>query len=47
MNSGKAIRLKRLFDMESKRTLIVPMDHGVTDGNIPGLILGILSLKIQ
>lgn len=37
MNSGKAIRLKRLFDMESKRTLIVPMDHGVTDGNIPGL----------
>lgn len=37
MNSGKAIRLKRLFDMESKRTLIVPMDHGITDGNIPGL----------
>ena len=34
---GKAIRLERIIDRKSKRTVIVPMDHGVTVGPIPGL----------
>jgi predicted phospho-2-dehydro-3-deoxyheptonate aldolase len=35
---GKKIRLERIMDRESGRTVIVPMDHGVTVGPIPGLI---------
>ncbi|MBS7615408.1 2-amino-3,7-dideoxy-D-threo-hept-6-ulosonate synthase [Candidatus Bathyarchaeota archaeon] len=35
---GKAIRLERIMNRETKRTIIVPMDHGVTLGPIPGLI---------
>jgi len=34
---GKAIRLERIIDRNSKRTVIVPMDHGVTLGPIQGL----------
>ena len=34
---GKAIRLERIIDRNSKRTVIVPMDHGVTAGPIRGL----------
>ena len=34
---GKAIRLERIIDRNSRRTVIVPMDHGVTLGPIPGL----------
>ena len=34
---GKNIRIERLFDRKSKRTVIVPMDHGVTLGPIAGL----------
>ena len=34
---GKAIRLERIIDRNSGRTVIVPMDHGVTMGPIPGL----------
>lgn len=34
---GKAIRLERIIDRNSRRTVIVPMDHGVTMGPIPGL----------
>lgn len=37
MYPGKAIRLNRLFDKKTHRTLIIPMDHGVTGGNITGL----------
>ncbi len=33
---GKAKRLRRIF-REDGRTLIVPMDHGVTGGPMPGL----------
>jgi DhnA family fructose-bisphosphate aldolase class Ia len=33
---GKELRLKRLRK-HSKRLLIVPMDHGVSSGPIPGL----------
>ena len=34
---GKAIRLERIIDRNSRRTVIVPMDHGVTLGPIRGL----------
>ena len=34
---GKRIRMERIFDRQSKNTVIVPMDHGVTVGPIPGL----------
>jgi predicted phospho-2-dehydro-3-deoxyheptonate aldolase len=34
---GKAIRLERIIDRNSRRTVIIPMDHGVTVGPIEGL----------
>ena len=34
---GKQIRMERIIDRESARTVIIPMDHGVTVGPIPGL----------
>jgi len=34
---GKAIRLERIIDRNSRRSVIVPMDHGVTVGPIDGL----------
>jgi len=34
---GKTIRLRRIFDQESGRTVIVPMDHGVSLGPGKGL----------
>jgi fructose-bisphosphate aldolase/2-amino-3,7-dideoxy-D-threo-hept-6-ulosonate synthase len=34
---GKAIRFERIFDRKTKKTVIVPMDHGVTMGPIKGL----------
>jgi len=34
---GKLIRLERIIDRNSGRTVIVPMDHGVTQGPIRGL----------
>lgn len=38
MSYGKIIRLKRLFSEESKKSIIVPMDHGVTEGPTKGII---------
>ena len=35
---GKRIRLERLVDRNSGRTVVVPMDHGVTVGPIEGLV---------
>ncbi|KAF0233197.1 MAG: fructose-bisphosphate aldolase class [Desulfovibrionaceae bacterium] len=35
---GKAVRLERIFNRNTNRTIIVPMDHGVTVGPIDGLI---------
>ena len=35
---GKEIRLERIMNRNTKKTIIVPMDHGVSDGPIPGLI---------
>jgi predicted phospho-2-dehydro-3-deoxyheptonate aldolase len=34
---GKTIRLERIIDRNSGRTVIIPMDHGVTVGPITGL----------
>jgi predicted phospho-2-dehydro-3-deoxyheptonate aldolase len=34
---GKKIRLERIMDRNSGRTVIIPMDHGVTVGPIAGL----------
>ena len=34
---GKQIRLERIIDRDSRRTVIIPMDHGVTVGPIAGL----------
>lgn len=38
MHLGKSIRLERIFDRDTHRTIVVPMDHGVTVGPIPGLV---------
>ncbi len=35
---GKSIRLERIINRQTGKTVIVPMDHGVTVGPIPGLI---------
>ncbi|MBU1248781.1 MAG: 2-amino-3,7-dideoxy-D-threo-hept-6-ulosonate synthase [Proteobacteria bacterium] len=37
MMIGKRIRLERIFNRDTKRTIIVPMDHGVTVGPIAGI----------
>lgn len=37
-NIGKAIRMERIIDRKTRRTVIVPLDHGITVGPIPGLI---------
>lgn len=37
MDLGKVIRMERIFDRDSGRTIIVPLDHGVTVGPIRGL----------
>jgi len=34
---GKKIRLERIMDRERENAVIVPMDHGVTVGPIPGI----------
>ncbi len=35
---GKAIRMERIVDRKTRRAVIVPLDHGITVGPIPGLI---------
>jgi len=34
---GKIIRMERIISRETKRTVIIPMDHGITLGPIKGL----------
>ncbi|OHB58524.1 MAG: fructose-bisphosphate aldolase [Planctomycetes bacterium GWF2_50_10] len=34
---GKQIRIERIIDRNSRKTVIIPMDHGVTVGPIEGL----------
>ena len=38
MHIGKSIRMERLFNRTTKRCIIVPMDHGVSVGPLPGLV---------
>ena len=38
MHLGKSIRLERIFNRNTGRTIIVPLDHGVTVGPIHGLV---------
>jgi len=38
LNIGKLVRMERIFDRETLRTIIIPMDHGVGAGPIKGLI---------
>jgi len=37
LNLGKSIRIERIIDRRSKRTIIIPMDHGFSMGTIKGL----------
>ena len=39
---GKSVRIERIFNRETGRTVIIPMDHGVTVGPISGMKFGIL-----
>ena len=38
MYFGKQIRLERIINRNNGRTIIVPMDHGVSMGAVPGLM---------
>lgn len=38
MELGKAIRMERILNRETGRTIVVPLDHGVSVGPIPGLV---------
>ena len=38
MHVGKAIRMERLFNRGTEKSIIVPLDHGVSVGPIPGLV---------
>ena len=38
MYLGKKVRLERIINRENGRTIIVPMDHGVTIGAVDGLM---------
>lgn len=38
MMIGKRIRMQRIMGRESEKMLIVPIDHGISDGPIDGLI---------
>jgi class I fructose-bisphosphate aldolase len=35
---GKLVRLERIINRETGRTIIVPMDHGVSSGPIEGIV---------
>ncbi|MBP2172978.1 2-amino-3,7-dideoxy-D-threo-hept-6-ulosonate synthase [Methanococcus voltae] len=36
-NVGKLIRLERIFNRKSERTVIIPLDHGVSSGPLDGI----------
>lgn len=38
MHLGKQIRLERILNRNTRRTILVPLDHGVTVGPLDGLI---------
>ena len=35
--NGKSVRLERIMDRRTGRAVIVPMDHGISDGPLEGL----------
>lgn len=37
MSIGKQVRLERLINRDTGKTIIVPMDHGVSSGPIEGI----------
>lgn len=37
LNLGKSIRMERIIERKSRRSIIIPMDHGMTIGTIQGL----------
>ena len=37
VNVGKNIRIERIISRKTNRTIIIPMDHGLTLGTIKGL----------
>lgn len=37
MYAGKAIRMERIFNRNTKKAVVVPMDHGVSAGPLEGL----------
>ncbi len=38
MHLGKSVRIERIMDRAKRRTVIVPLDHGVTVGPLDGLL---------
>jgi predicted phospho-2-dehydro-3-deoxyheptonate aldolase len=42
---GKGWRLRRIINPHDGKTVIVPLDHGVTNGPIPGLVSPVAALK--
>lgn len=38
MNIGKRIRMQRIVNRENGRTVIVPLDHGLSAGPMPGIV---------
>lgn len=34
---GKEIRLDRIWDRKTKKSVIIPMDHGISEGPMPGI----------
>ena len=38
MNVGKSIRMEKIFDRRTRKTVMVPMDHGITLGPVKGLV---------
>lgn len=36
--SGKEIRIERILDRNTKKAVVVPLDHGVSMGPIPGIV---------
>jgi predicted phospho-2-dehydro-3-deoxyheptonate aldolase len=38
MNTGKTIRMDRIFNRKTGKTVMVPMDHGITLGPVAGLV---------
>jgi class I fructose-bisphosphate aldolase len=35
--NGKALRMRRIMDVKTGKTVIVPMDHGVSLGPVKGI----------